>query len=102
MRPTSRTCPVCRASDNVGLAPFAAQHLVKCRQCGLVYASLKPGKKELAEYYASYPYVDAVSPITLLRYDELLQRFAAFRRLGRILDVGCGGGHFLDRAMRAG
>lgn len=52
--------------------------------------------------YADYGTVRDLSPITAQRYDDLLGRFAPYRTSGRMLEVGCGGGLFLDRAMGAG
>lgn len=78
------------------------QYLARCRACGMTYVAREPGLRELEDYYAPYPVVENISPVTLLRYDELLERFAPFRKTGRILDVGCGGGSFLERAMAKG
>lgn len=81
---------------------FKTQHLVTCSTCGMVFTAWEPTAAELGDYYSNYPAVDNISPVTLLRYDELLNAFAAFRKHGRIMDVGCGGGHFLAQAKRKG
>lgn len=99
---THRPCPQCRSLQHRLLRPFAHAHLGRCRSCGLVFTTWEPSDGELAAYYGSYPVVSSVSPVTLLRYDELLERFAAYKRTGRILDVGCGGGLFLAQAIKAG
>lgn len=78
------------------------QYLARCRACGMVYVGHEPSVQELTEYYAPYPVVENISPVTLVRYDELLDRFSAYKKAGKILDVGCGGGSFLERAMAKG
>lgn len=63
----------------------------------MVHCGRLPTEQELHAYYDGYP-VASLSPITIKRYDELLDRFAPWRRTGRLIDVGCGAGYFLDRA----
>ena len=77
-------------------------HLVHCKGCGFVYTGWEPTEAELVDYYAQYPAPSAISPVTLKRYDELLQKFAPYRKTGSLFEVGCGAGHFLERAMGQG
>jgi SAM-dependent methyltransferase len=76
--------------------------LVRCEDCGTVYTSWKPTGSELAAFYSDYPAVEEVSPVTLIRYDELLDTLEPFRKTGRMIDVGCGAGLFLQRAALRG
>jgi 2-polyprenyl-3-methyl-5-hydroxy-6-metoxy-1,4-benzoquinol methylase len=68
----------------------------------MVYTSIEPTPGELSEYYSSYPASGHLSPITAKRYHELLDRFEPYRRSGRIIDVGCGAGLFLEVAASRG
>ena len=68
----------------------------------MVHVAKEPTVSELQAYYGLYPVHSDVSPITLKRYDELLDRFERWRKHGRILDVGCGAGNFLERAALRG
>jgi len=81
---------------------YAADFLVRCRRCSLVYASKLPSSTELSDYYESYPAMGDVSELTVRRFHELLDRLEPFRRTGRLLDVGCGDGHFLVTARERG
>ncbi|MEZ4757005.1 MAG: class I SAM-dependent methyltransferase [Flavobacteriales bacterium] len=76
--------------------------VVKCSDCGMVHTSHAPTEEELQAYYANYPVVSTLSPITRTRYLELLDRFEAFRKNNRIIDVGCGSGLFLQVAAERG
>lgn len=89
-------CLVCgHAGYGVMDKEFAHASLVRCENCGMVFSSRIPSSDELARHYAAYPRNTGVSPLTLQRYEELLNQFEAYRRTNRLLDVGCGDGHFL-------
>jgi 2-polyprenyl-3-methyl-5-hydroxy-6-metoxy-1,4-benzoquinol methylase len=95
-------CPVCGGRRLVPLRAFRRAHLARCRQCGLVFADRRPSDAELAAHYGGYSRADYDSPITRRRYRELLAGFEPYRRTGRILDVGCGIGFFLEEARDGG
>ncbi len=101
-QPGPRPCPLCGSLRKRPIAAYARHHLARCTGCGLVHTALVPTTDELQSYYGGYPVHAEVSPITLKRYDELLDRFEGWRTTGRILDVGCGAGHFLQRAALRG
>ncbi|MCB0795613.1 MAG: class I SAM-dependent methyltransferase [Flavobacteriales bacterium] len=95
-------CPLCGSAGHRVLRRYAAHHLVRCDRCQFVYTSLRPSEEELLKAYASYPVHEELSPVTALRYDELLDRFEPYRKHNRLLDVGCGAGLFLERAAQRG
>lgn len=99
---TLRPCPVCGSTDRRSVQKHAAHHIVRCRNCTLAFAGLAPTDTELGAYYNDYPAHANVSPITLKRYDALLDGFERFRTTNRIIDVGCGAGNFLERAALRG
>ncbi len=81
---------------------YTHAYLVKCGSCGLVFCGRVPTAKELREHYSKYPRNQRISPITVKRYEQILARVEPYRKLNRILDVGCGDGHFLEAAKRRG
>jgi 2-polyprenyl-3-methyl-5-hydroxy-6-metoxy-1,4-benzoquinol methylase len=70
---------------------------------GFVFCSRIPTEEELVDHYNTiYPRNDYLSPITVKRYNELLDDFERYRKTGRLLDVGCGVGYFLTEAKKRG
>ena len=94
-------CPLCGGTSLVPEKKFASQHLARCRSCGFHFSRRIPTETELSGYYGNYP-IKPPTGITLQRYHELLDRFEPYRRLGTLLDVGCGGGDFLSVAKGRG
>lgn len=96
-------CLVC-GSRAFRVLPKAYQHahLVQCMDCGLVFGKRIPTEEELAAHYGKYPRNTAISPITIKRYEQLLEKFEPYRRSNRILDIGCGDGYFLAVAKAKG
>lgn len=98
-------CPSCEsASNRFVLQGHMGINLLRCDSCGLVFHSDFSSEAELHEYYGHYYYEEnlAFSPITEKRFRELLESFESYRETGRILDVGCGSGHFLKVAIEGG
>jgi 2-polyprenyl-3-methyl-5-hydroxy-6-metoxy-1,4-benzoquinol methylase len=75
---------------------------VKCKKCRFVFAQKIPSTQELIDYYDGYGRNDYLSPITIKRYNELLDEMEKYRKTNRILDVGCGIGYFLEVAKERG
>jgi SAM-dependent methyltransferase len=86
--------------------------LVKCQQCGLVYLNPRPTREEMRRYYPlDYgPYAQDIEPaggfLSNLAYRYGVAKRCLMitkrKRLGRILDVGCGAGHFLNGMKQRG
>lgn len=75
---------------------------MRCSHCSLVFIGIEPTAEELSAYYRNYPAHGELPPVTIKRFNELLDRFEAYRRTGRMIDVGCGAGHFLQLAAGRG
>lgn len=72
--------------------------LVKCNTCGLIYANPRDSREGLLDKYKALPIKEYLLEersrrITAARDARLLQRYVA---KGRVLDVGCSAGIFLD------
>ncbi|MFT6246518.1 MAG: 2-polyprenyl-3-methyl-5-hydroxy-6-metoxy-1,4-benzoquinol methylase [Salibacteraceae bacterium] len=101
--PTSHfTCLVCKSDKLTKMTGYESAHLCKCGNCGFVFCQEIPSIKELEDHYDGYGRNDYLSPITIKRYNELLDEFEKYRSTNKILDVGCGIGYFLDEAKKRG
>lgn len=99
---TPRPCPQCGTSERTPIGAMAPHHLARCNGCGLVYTALEPSTGDLLAFYSRYLTVEDISPVTILRYEEVLDSFEPFRKNGRILETGCGSGIFMQRAAMRG
>jgi 2-polyprenyl-3-methyl-5-hydroxy-6-metoxy-1,4-benzoquinol methylase len=98
---TYSACPACGDARLSPLDAYAAAHLVRCERCGLTFAGRRPTGQELEAHYSGYgDWPD--SALTRLRYREVLAAFEPYRSVGRIFDMGCGAGYFLEEAAAAG
>lgn len=97
-------CIACGSKRMHPIVGYERHHLGKCASCGLVFVLRIPEKQELETFYSRYSYSKDpwISPITIKRYEALLDRFEPYRKTGRIFDTGCGAGHFLAVARRRG
>lgn len=95
-------CIHCQSVKLKLLKGYEAAHLCQCRKCGFIFSQKIPTVDELEEHYSKYGRNDYLSPITIKRYEELLDQFEKYRKLGKILDVGCGIGYFLEVAKKRG
>jgi len=88
-------------------------HLVRCRQCGLLYLNPRPTPEEMKFYYPTdyAPYSiapeDEYSRITRLDrsygyWKRARAVIAARPQGGRLLDIGCATGNFLHMVRRLG
>ena len=98
-------CLVCNSTN---IAPLAGYYntkgLVKCKACSFVFMENIPTLEELDAHYSTYAYGGSavLSPITIKSYQQLLDELEPYRNNGRILDVGCGRGWFLEEAKKRG
>lgn len=98
------SCIACGSNELRSINGYERHHLARCKTCGLVFIDRIPEADELAGFYSQYAYSSDpwISPITIRRYEDLLDRFEPYRQTGRIFDTGCGAGHFLAVARKRG
>ncbi len=115
-------CPVCGGANlpakllvpdrSVSQETFT---IVQCAGCGLQFTNPRPDAAHIGKYYESDAYVSHNSAAQGLvnrvykvaRYFTVRRKVALITKLhggqpGRLLDYGCGTGHFLARAKQAG
>ncbi len=95
-------CLVCKSKKLKDLVTYKDAYLTKCSECSFVFSRKIPSSEELELHYEGYSRNDYLSPITIKRYNELLDFFEKFRNTGKLLDVGCGIGYFLEEAKKRG
>lgn len=107
-------CNLCGRNDHQPYCPENGLGLVKCQGCGFVYVSPRPDAKELYALYGETYFHNAESGVvgyTNYIHDEPNIRRTAQRRMkqlenyvrpGRLLDVGCATGFFMDEARKRG
>ena len=95
-------CLICNSEKLKQMPGYEVAFLTKCSNCGFVFSSRIPTTQELISYYEGYGRNDYLSPITIKRYNEILDLFESARKTNRLLDVGCGIGYFLEVAKKRG
>ena len=97
-----QSCLICSSIDLNLLAGYEYNNLVKCADCGFVFTTQEPTEKELLEHYNQYSRDDYLPPLTIKRYNELLDEMEVYRKTNNLLDVGSGMGYFLEQAKLRG
>ncbi|MBK5284872.1 MAG: methyltransferase domain-containing protein, partial [Bacteroidia bacterium] len=97
-----KSCLLCGSENLSDLKKYSKHYLIQCDNCGFVFSRKKPSLRELHGLYDTYPIHQTISPITLKRYDVLLDYFELFRQTNNLIDVGSGDGYFLEHAKQRG
>lgn len=99
---THNNCLLCSSLELNTLEDYKKAHLCKCKSCDFVFSQQIPTNQELIDHYEGYGRKDYLSPLTIKRYNQLLDEFEKYRKTGKIIDVGCGIGYFLEEAKKRG
>lgn len=114
-------CPLCKSGHfnnylvvkdhSVSQESFT---LCKCKNCSFVFTNPRPDQKNIGKYYESEDYVshsDKANNLVNILY-KLVRTYTLGEKVswinkyvknkGRLLDYGCGTGHFLQRANKNG
>ena len=103
---SNKHCLICESSRLKMLKGYERHNLCRCEDCGFVFCKEIPSEEELINHYKGYGRNDYLSPVTVKRYNELLDLFEReLKRMGHsskvsVLDWGAGIGYFLDEAMK--
>lgn len=105
------TCPICQSSQITPLVAIDQWRIVECPACQFGMLSPRPDVDELPELYQE-TYFDrhAIGQSTtretvihrLRDQRKRVKLVQSYLRRGRLLDVGCATGYFLEAARRAG
>ena len=68
-------CLICDSKKLQSLKGFESTFLVKCTDCSFVFSRKIPTEQELITFYDGYGRNDYLSPVTIKRYHELLDKF---------------------------
>jgi len=89
-------------------------NLVKCKKCGLMYLNPMPTRKEINDMYSKdyFEFTEkgnfneegkkVINEETIKRYQSALSRIERYVIKGRLLELGCGFGGFLNEAKQRG
>ncbi|MBF0497327.1 MAG: glycosyltransferase [Deltaproteobacteria bacterium] len=104
-------CPICgRPSDSLWLV-VKGFSIMRCRDCRLAFVSPRPSEAVLAKFYSGgyftsdseinvgYQNYGSMEPELVKTFQRRLKEIQGFIRGGRLLDVGCGYGYFLQAAQ---
>src|SRR5688572_2104297 len=104
--PEPRRCLVCAGARFARLFRRSEKWFWRCEGCRLVfvhdiYPEFVADTAHLSGTYV-FDRLEQADGKKLAKFDQLLARFESRRKLGRLLEVGCGQGLFLERARALG
>lgn len=97
-----KECLICSSDQLSELNGYENSYLVKCDNCDFVFTGKKPTEQDLIEHYNQYTRDDYLPPLTIKRYNELLDIMEKYRKTNNLLDIGSGMGYFLEQAKLRG
>ena len=75
--------------------------IYKCNNCSLFFVNPRPPMSLFENYYASDYYENQANSTSIIeRNAQRLSKILPYKSSGRLLDVGCGNGVFLNLASR--
>lgn len=95
------SCPICASERLKPRWEVSGYTIVACDGCSLVFVQNLPSREELARHYGATAgdevYTDDNVECLKYYYETLRDLIeSSFQRQGKVLDIGCSGGWFLD------
>jgi 2-polyprenyl-3-methyl-5-hydroxy-6-metoxy-1,4-benzoquinol methylase len=100
-RLTVKACHVCGGTRIYYLFSAADYRVVRCDDCGLIFLNPQPSDDELAQVCTADSAAAKTTPATAAEYLRRISQYCGLTR-GRLLEIGCGQGDFLEAAEAAG
>lgn len=97
-----KRCLICNSQKLTKLPQYLNGEMNRCNTCSFVFAAKIPTEVELVKHYEGYGRNDYLSPITVIRYNEILDYLEKYRKTNNLIDVGCGIGLFAEVAIKRG
>src|SRR2546425_7723953 len=95
-------CSVCQSVNLVGAFRVKQREYLRCSRCGLIFVKRINPEDEKAKYEGGpyYQLFESMHRLELKQavFERSLREIARIRQPGRLLDVGCGNGLFLNCA----
>ncbi len=105
-------CIICRSARLHYLFSVESYRAVRCDDCGLLMLKPQPSDEDLAKIYSASYFLDDstdagrqhVTELKEARADHYLDLLVKYfgDKIGRMLEIGCGQGEFLARALARG
>jgi SAM-dependent methyltransferase len=99
----NQQCPLCQSDQQSVLLSDGTRRLKRCRSCDVRYLDPLPSGEHVVDYFSdTYITSDAALAVSFSsNRQRVLSRVARYIRRkkasGRVLDIGCAGGFFLER-----
>jgi len=100
------SCNICNLDNCEILVKDGLSNIVRCRNCGLVYRNPRESQEESLNNYKHSYWTPLKKEFWYKRrmifFERILKKIEKIRPKGRLLDLGCGFGYFLDLAKKRG
>jgi 2-polyprenyl-3-methyl-5-hydroxy-6-metoxy-1,4-benzoquinol methylase/Zn ribbon nucleic-acid-binding protein len=98
-------CPLCNSKNYKKFWVKDGFHYIKCQECEFVYLNPRLNKKSLFEFYNG-PWVKVYNSRKFYSKNEVVEKnnnrnlmeIKSIIKNGKLLEIGCGDGHFLQLA----
>ena len=102
----SLRCEICLSSQlQVIEANSPPQRVLQCNQCGFVFVHPHPDRNALRRHYDGKYYAAWMDSQRYRRrrmWEDRIRKVERWKQRGKLLDIGCGEGHFIEVAKTKG